>query len=124
MTGGQANLIAGIKSGSKGLDDQEKGEIFVQVLERSCFARGDGRAHMGAGNIYGLNNTGLEDIREGRFPRYRRWRLEAIEPVTQGSFLFALSPRRARCDMPRARLLPDPRHSTWIRPIEGARRGV
>jgi hypothetical protein len=58
--------------------------------------------------IYGLNNTGLEDISEGRFPRYRRWRLEATEPVTQGSFLFALSPRGGQVRYAEgAILLPD-----------------
>jgi hypothetical protein len=45
------------------------------------------------GYIYGLNNTGREELREGRFPRYRRWRLEAGEPVTRGAFLIALGPR-------------------------------
>jgi hypothetical protein len=40
-----------------------------------------------------LNNTGKEDIRDGRFPRYQRWRLEAGEITTQSSFLIALSPK-------------------------------
>jgi hypothetical protein len=94
LTGGQANLIAGIKSGSKGLDDVEKGEIFVQVLGSVPSSRVvvEEPAWVPA-YIYGLNNTGLEDISEGRFPRYRRWRLEATGPVTQGSFLVALSPQ-------------------------------
>jgi hypothetical protein len=94
LTGGQANLIAGIKSGSKGLSDEEKGEIFVQVLGSVPLARVvvEEPAWVPA-YIYGLNNTGLEDISEGRFPRYWRWRLEATEPVTQGSFLVALSPQ-------------------------------
>ena len=35
-----------------------------------------------------------KNISEGRFPRYQRWRLEASEPVTQASFLVAISPRR------------------------------
>jgi hypothetical protein len=94
LTGGQANLIAGIKSGSKGLDDKEKGEIFVQVLGSVPAARVvvEEPSWVPA-YIYGLNNTGLEDISEGRFPRYRRWRLETKEPVTQGSFLVALRPQ-------------------------------
>ena len=97
LTGGQANLIAGIKSGSKRLNDDEKGEIFVQVLGSVPSARVvvEEPAWVPA-YIYGLNNTGDEDISEGRFPRYRRWRLEATEPVKQGSFLFALSPRRGQ----------------------------
>jgi hypothetical protein len=37
-----------------------------------------------------LNNTGKEELNDGRFPRYQRWRLEAGEPVTHGSFLIAL----------------------------------
>ena len=94
LTGGQANLIAGIKSGSKGLDDEEKGEVFVQVLAGTPSARVIVEEPSWVpGYIYGLNNTGLEDISEGRFPRYRRWRLEAPEQVTQGSFLVAISPR-------------------------------
>ena len=44
--------------------------------------------------IYGLNGTGQEDISEGRFPRYRRWRLEATEPTAAASFVLALSPDR------------------------------
>ncbi len=93
LTGGQANLIAGIKSGSKGLNDEEKGEIFVQILRSSPSARVavEEPAWVPA-YIYGLNNTGDEDISEGRFPRYKRWRLEATEAVTRGSFLVALSP--------------------------------
>lgn len=91
LTGGQANLIAGIKGGSKGLDDSERGEIFLQVL-------GEGQPSRVVvedptwtpGYIYGLNNTGKEDISDGRFPRYRRWRLESSKPVTEGSFLVAL----------------------------------
>jgi len=97
LTGGQANLIAGIKSGSKGMADEEKGEIFVQVLASVPAARVVVEEPTWVpAYIYGLNNTGLEDISEGRFPRYRRWRLEATEPVTRGSFLVALSPRRGQ----------------------------
>jgi hypothetical protein len=94
LTGGQANLIAGIKSGGKGLDDKEKEEIFVRVLQSMPAARVVVEEPVWVpAYIYGLNNTGKEDISEGRFPRYRRWRLEATEPVTQGSFLVALSPQ-------------------------------
>ena len=91
LTGGQANLIAGLKGGNKGLDDSERGEIFVQVLAS------DGNSRVVVeeptwtpGYIYGLNNTGKEELSDGRFPRYRRWRLEASKIVTQGSFLVAL----------------------------------
>ena len=97
LTGGQANLIAGIKSGSKGLQDAEKGEIFVQVLRSSSTARVVVEEPAWVpGYIYGLNNTGLEEIGDGRFPRYRRWRLEAAEPVRDGSFLVALNPRHGQ----------------------------
>jgi hypothetical protein len=93
LTGGQANLIAGIKGGSKGLDDKERGEIFVNVLKSPAAARVTVEEPTWVpGYIYGLNNTGREDIRDGRFPRYQRWRLEAGEITTQGSFLIALSP--------------------------------
>jgi hypothetical protein len=97
LTGGQANLIAGIKSGSKGLEDEEKGEIFAHVLETKPSARVVVEEPTWVpAYIYGLNNTGLEDISEGRFPRYRRWRLEATEPVSRGSFLVSLTPRRGQ----------------------------
>lgn len=43
------------------------------------------------GYIYGLNATGKEDIRDGKFPHYRRWRLEMPEPVATGAFLLALT---------------------------------
>ena len=94
LTGGQANRIAGIKGGNKGLEDAEAGEIFVQVLNSGASSRVVVEEPTWVpGYIYGLNNTGKEDISEGRFPRYRRWRLEASEPVTQGSFLLALGLR-------------------------------
>lgn len=93
LTGGQANLIAGIKGGSKGLSDEEKGELFVQVLRGTPSARVVVEEPTWVpGYIYGLNNTGREDISEGRFPRYQRWRLEAVEPVAEGWFLLGVSP--------------------------------
>lgn len=93
LTGGQANLIAGIKGGNKGLEDAEAGEIFVQVLNSCPYARVVVEEPVWVpGYIYGLNNTGHEDISEGRFPRYRRWRLEIGEPVKKGSFLMTLGP--------------------------------
>ena len=99
LTGGQANLIAGIKGGDKGLADTEAGEIFVQVLSTGSSARVVGEEPTWVpGYIYGLNNTGKEDISEGRFPRYRRWRLEACEPVKQGSFLITLGPRAGQSE--------------------------
>jgi hypothetical protein len=92
LTGGQANLIAGIKRGSKQLDDAERGEIFVQVLRTSE------TAHVVVeepawvpGYIYGLNLSGHEELSDGRFPRYRRWRLECDERVKKGALLLALS---------------------------------
>jgi hypothetical protein len=94
LTGGQANLIAGIKGGSKGLDDAEKGEIFVRVLNSCPSARVVVEEPSWVpGYIYGLNNTGQEKQSDGRFPRYSRWRIEACETVTQGSFLVALGLR-------------------------------
>ncbi len=97
LTGGQANLIAGIKSGSKGLDDAENGMIFVQILRSQTTTRVVVEEPTWVpAYIYGLNNTGLEDISEARYPRYQRWRLEATEPVAQGSFLFVLSPQRGQ----------------------------
>lgn len=96
LTGGQANLIAGIKGGGKGLDDSAKEELFVHVLESASAVRVVVEEPSWVpGYIYGLNNTGKEDISEGRFPHYQRWRLEAAEPVAQGAFLFAIRPRRS-----------------------------
>jgi hypothetical protein len=99
LTGGQANLIAGTKGGNKGLKDAEAGEIFVQILKSGTPARVVVEEPSWVpGYIYGLNNTGLEDISEGRFPRYRRWRLEYPEPVQSGSFLITLGPRAGQTD--------------------------
>lgn len=95
LTGGQASLIAGIKHGVKGLGDEEKGEIFVQVLSATPATRiiVEEPSWVPA-YIYGLNGTGKEDISEGRFPRYKRWRLEAIQPTAKASLLLALTPKR------------------------------
>ncbi len=95
MTGGQAKLIAGIKYGNDGMKDEEKGEIFVRILSSSGSSKVvQEEPTWVPGYIYGLNGTGKEDISEGHFPRYRRWRLEREGRVTEGSFLLALSPRR------------------------------
>lgn len=94
LTGGQANLIAGIKGGGKGLSDEEKGELFLQVLASIPAARVvvEEPAWVPA-YIYGLNHTGRERLSDGRFPRYRRWRLEAPQRISEGSFLVAITPR-------------------------------
>lgn len=92
LTGGQANLIAGTKRGSKGLDDLERGEIFVEVLRASTECRVVLEEPTWIpGYIYGLNLTDREDLSDGRFPRYKRWRLEAVDRAAEGSFLTALS---------------------------------
>ena len=109
LTGGQANLIAGIKGGSKGLDDKEKGELFVHVLGNALTAGVVVEEPTWVpAYIYGLNHTGQEKISEGRFPRYQRWRLGGEKPVTQGSFLVAIGPRRDQVQYKDgAILLPD-----------------
>jgi hypothetical protein len=94
LTGGQANLIAGIKGGSKGLDDAERGEIFVQILNAPSAHVVVEEPKWVPGYIYGLNNTGQEEISQGRFPRYKRWRLETHDAVSHGTFLIGLSPKR------------------------------
>ncbi|WNQ10672.1 hypothetical protein MJA45_24120 [Paenibacillus aurantius] len=93
LTGGQANLIAGIKDGDKGLTDEEKGEIYVTILnDRQDCAVQIEEPSWHPSYIYGLNgNAGEQDIRFGRFPRYRRWRLEYPSRVKSGAFLFALT---------------------------------
>lgn len=109
LTGGQANLIAGIKGGSKGLDDGEKGEIFVQLLKSAPASRVVVEEPTWVpGYIYGLNNTGREEISEARYPRYRRWRLEAAEQSMSGSFLIALNPQQLRLPYEEGKIeLPD-----------------
>ena len=93
MTGGQEKLIAGIKYANDGVKDEEKGEIFVSVLRSSGASKVvEEEPKWVPGYIYGLNGTGKEDISEGHFPRYRRWRLEQEGRVTEGSFLLALTP--------------------------------
>jgi hypothetical protein len=93
LTGGQAELIAGTKGGSKGLSNEERGELYVHVLRQSAATRVvmEEPAWI-PGYIYGLNYTGKEELKDGKFPRYTRWRLEALERVQQGEFVIALSP--------------------------------
>ena len=94
LTGGQANLIAGMKHGDKGLGDSEHGEVYVQALNTITATKVVvEEPYWVPGYIYGLNLTGREELSEGRFPSYSRWRLEASGRVKQGSFLMALSPR-------------------------------
>ncbi|MBI4026319.1 MAG: hypothetical protein HY360_15145 [Verrucomicrobia bacterium] len=92
LTGGQANLIAGTKGGSKGLSDDEQGEIFATVLDSSHASRVSVREpYWFPSYAYGLNFTGRENFRDAKFPRYRRWRLEMAGRVTHGRLVFALS---------------------------------
>ena len=92
LTGGQANLIAGMKGGSKSLDDAERGELFVQVLHTSQPTRVVIEEPTWIpGYIYGLNYTGEENPQDGRFPHYGRWRLEVTERTESASFVFALA---------------------------------
>jgi hypothetical protein len=93
LTGGQANLIAGIKGGSKGLSDDEAGEIFVQVLETSMPHRiRTEEPHWFPSYIYGVNSGAEEKREDARFPRLTRWRLEGQDRISQGQFVFALTP--------------------------------
>jgi hypothetical protein len=109
LTGGQARTIAAPArsfTGAAGLTDEERGEVFVQILDA-----GDHRVTVDEPTwrptyIYGLNSTGTEEITDGCFPRYTRWRLEASEEVVEGSFLFAVSAGRdaVQCDGDAVRL--------------------
>jgi|GEM_PF-1591099 len=92
LTGGQANTIAGIKGGDKGLNNDERGEIHVQVLDVS----GDWCVRVEEpfwfpAYIYGLNGMAGQKIEDARYPKLQRWRLELNDRVRQGNFLFALS---------------------------------
>lgn len=94
LSGGQADLIAGIKGGSKALGNEEKGELYVEVLGASAECRVVLEEPTWIpGYIYGLNYTGREEMSDGRFPRYTRWRLEMVERERAGEFLFALAPK-------------------------------
>jgi hypothetical protein len=93
LTGGQADLVAGIKGGSKGLGNEERGELFVTVLRQSTATRVVVEEPTWIpGYIYGLNYTGHEELKDGKFPHYTRWRLEALERVRAGELVIALSP--------------------------------
>jgi len=94
LTGGQANTIAGIKYGSVGLDDDERGEIYLQVLEVSD----DWRVHVEEplwipGYIYGVNESGKPNgrLEDARYPKLQRWRLELKQRVQKGHILYALT---------------------------------
>ena len=93
LTGGQADLIAGIKGGSKGLGNEDRGELYVRTLRSSCETKVliEEPAWI-PGYIYGLNYTGLEEMKDGRYPRYSRWRLEAVNRVRSGELVVAISP--------------------------------
>jgi hypothetical protein len=93
LTGGQADLIAGIKGGSKGLGNEERGELYVQVVRQPAATRVViEEPSWIPGYIYGLNYTGQEELKDGKFPHYTRWRLEALERARQGELVIALSP--------------------------------
>lgn len=93
LTGGQAELIAGMKGGPKGLSNDEKGEMYVRVLHASAAHRilTEEPAWI-PGYIYGLNLTGRESMSEACFPRYTRWRLELEQRVTSGVLTIGLAP--------------------------------
>ncbi len=94
LTGGQANLIAGTKEGDKGMSNEEKGELFVTVLEAPaghCVSIQE--PPWIPSYIYGINDRKNTDPSKAKYPHYRRWRLEVGTPVTSGSFLCALTTR-------------------------------
>ncbi|OPZ80848.1 MAG: hypothetical protein BWY76_03229 [bacterium ADurb.Bin429] len=95
MTGGQARTIAAPGrsfTGAAGLTDEEKGEVFVRILATlQPYNVIVEEPTWRPSYIYGLNNTGKEDIKDGRHPRFTRWRLAAAEPTAEGEFLFAIS---------------------------------
>lgn len=96
FTGGQANLIAGVKGGSKGLSDEEYGELFVTVLNESPWMRV--RVYEPTwvpGYIYGINGSLNQTLADARYPHLRRWRLEMKKAVSKGAFLYAVNPANA-----------------------------
>jgi len=93
LTGGQANTIAGIKFGDAGLADEERGEIYAQVLDVS----GDWRVrteepYWFPSYIYGLNGAAGQKFEDARYPKQQRWRLELTERAREGHIVFALTP--------------------------------
>lgn len=100
LTGGQANTIAGLKFGDLGMSDDERGEIFSQVVDTSA----PWRVHIGEPTwipayIYGMNGEAGQSLTTARYPRLRRWRLELAERVQQGHIIFALSAERERVSL-------------------------
>jgi hypothetical protein len=94
LTGGQANLIAGIKDGDKGMSEEEKGELFVTVLDAPAGHRVSIQEPPWIpGYIYGINDRKNTDPSKAKYPHYHRWRLEVGTPVTSGSFLCVLTTR-------------------------------
>ncbi len=94
LTGGQARTIAAPGrsfTGAAGLTDDEKGELFVQILDAGAHRVVVEEPTWRPSYIYGLNNTGKEDIADGRFPRYKRWRLEMADRAAEGALCFAVS---------------------------------
>lgn len=94
LTGGQAYTIAAPGrsfTGAAGLTDDEKGELFVQILDAGAHRVVVEEPTWRPSYIYGLNNTGKEDIKDGRFPRYKRWRLEMADRAAHGTLCFAVS---------------------------------
>ncbi|MDE3104096.1 MAG: hypothetical protein KGK08_02880 [Acidobacteriota bacterium] len=93
LTGGQAELIAGIKRGSKGLDNDEHGELYATVLGDVQQSQVElAEPTWIPGYIYGLNYTGNEALADARYPRYTRWRLAMRHRTREAELLFALAP--------------------------------
>lgn len=109
LTGGQANTIAGIKFGDMGMTDDERGEIYVQVLnvsepwrirvEEPCWF---------PSYIYRLNGEPDWRIEDARYPKLQRWRLELNERVRKGYILFSLNAGEEKLAMQDGQvILPD-----------------
>jgi hypothetical protein len=106
LTGGQAERIAGLKHGAKGLGNEEKGALYVQLLRQSAPTRVVvEEPDWIPGYIYGLNYTGKEEMKDGVFPRYTRWRLEVLDRVFAGELVFAISPEPHTVNCSNGRIL-------------------
>jgi len=92
LTGGQANAIAGIKGGDKGLTNDERGDVRVQVLDVSeaWHVQVEEPVWFPA-YIYGLNGVAGQRFEDACYPKLQQWRLALNERARSGHIFFALT---------------------------------
>lgn len=92
LTGGQANLIAGIKGGAKDMTNEAYGELYVTALAPPTGSSVQvGEAPWIPSYIYGINNGKNDDPSQAKYPHYQRWRWQLDAPVRQAELCYALT---------------------------------